>query len=121
MKSLNSILLLFVFAATFFSCKEEQKAAASTTAAPQTDCISDRIKKLSAQKYPAKVYQYKYNNNKVYYIPAYMPDAFSELLDVNCNVICHPEGGITGKGDGQCTDFFSARTDEKLLWQKEDK
>lgn len=118
MNKLKSIFTAISFAALFFSCKETQQATTSV----QTDCISETINKLSAQKYPgAKVYQYTYNNNKVYYIPAYMPDAYGDLLDINCNLICHPDGGITGKGDGRCSDFFSTRTDEKLIWQKDEK
>ena len=27
-----------------------------------------------------------------------------------------PDGGITGRGDGKCTDFFQTRTDERLWW-----
>ncbi len=41
----------------------------------------------------------------------------STLYNENCNVICSPDGGLTGSGDGQCSDFFDTRTDEKLIWE----
>lgn len=45
----------------------------------------------------------------------------SRLFDENCNRICAPDGGKTGKGDGKCPDFFEKRTDEKLVWKDERK
>jgi hypothetical protein len=35
--------------------------------------------------------------------------------------MCAPDGGFTGKGDGKCTYFFDARTNEKLIWEDERK
>jgi hypothetical protein len=32
-------------------------------------------------------------------------------------LICQPDGGITGKGDGKCPDFDKNKTNEKLVWQ----
>lgn len=62
-------------------------------------------------------WQYRFNGGTAYYRPAICCDIFSTLYDVNGNVICHPDGGIAGTGDGRCKDFLSARTDEKLIWQ----
>jgi hypothetical protein len=41
----------------------------------------------------------------------------SELLDGACRVLCHPDGGITGGGDGRCADFAATRKDGELLWR----
>ncbi|MGA1546104.1 MAG: DUF6970 domain-containing protein [Flavobacteriaceae bacterium] len=84
------------------------------------DCIQQKINTLekeNARNPPAKVYQYTYQNQTVYYIPSYCCDLYSELYDSNCTLICHPDGGITGRGDGRCTDFFDLRKDEKLIWE----
>jgi hypothetical protein len=83
-------------------------------------CIQERIKLLKQEKVadpPASVWQYEYNRQTVYYIPAQCCDIPSQLLDANCNVICSPDGGFTGNGDGKCPDFFQKRTKEKLVWK----
>ncbi|MFD2245599.1 DUF6970 domain-containing protein [Pontibacter ruber] len=83
-------------------------------------CIEDKIREIKQQDVrnpPAAVWQYQYNGKTVYYIPSYCCDMYSELYDADCNLICHPDGGITGSGDGKCTDFFEKRTNEKLIWK----
>jgi hypothetical protein len=42
---------------------------------------------------------------------------YSVLYDSSGNIICAPDGGFTGKGDGKCTDFFSGRAKELLIWK----
>lgn len=52
----------------------------------------------------------------MYYVPPQCCDQFSTLYDANGNVICAPDGGFFGTGDGRCPDFFTDRTNEKLVW-----
>jgi len=88
------------------------------------DCVVDIIKGLkkeSVRNPPASVARYTYNSKTVYYIPPFCCDAFSQLIDENCNTICSPDGGLTGGGDGKCGDFFKTRSDEKLIWQDDRK
>jgi len=40
----------------------------------------------------------------------------STLHDMNGRVICAPDGGFAGGGDGKCSDFFELRMDEVLIW-----
>ena len=84
------------------------------------DCVRDRISEIAREDVwnpPAKIYRYTYNGHKVYFIPQRCCDIPSVLLDENCNSICAPDGGISGRGDGGCADFFDARKDEKLVWE----
>ena len=60
---------------------------------------------------------YSYQGRTVYYIPPVCCDQLGQLYDQNCNLICNPDGGITGAGDGKCQDFFSSRTNGILLWE----
>jgi hypothetical protein len=39
------------------------------------------------------------------------------LYDENCTLLCLPDGGITGQGNGKCANFFIERTNEKLIWE----
>ena len=85
-------------------------------------CIKIKIKELQnkpVQRPPASVWEFEYNGKKVYYIPADCCDRFNPLYDKKCNIICHPDGGITGKGDGKCLDF--SRKNEKLIWKDDRK
>jgi hypothetical protein len=84
------------------------------------DCVKvkiDQLKSESSQNPPAKVWQYQYKGQTVYYLPPTCCDQMGELYDENCNLICYPDGGIAGRGDGKCEDFFSARQNEILVWE----
>ena len=65
----------------------------------------------------AEFYEYDYKGQKVFYMKPPCCDQLSKLFDSNCNFICAPDGGITGKGDGKCPDFYSERKNEKLIWK----
>ncbi len=84
------------------------------------DCIQEKINTFKSQPVsdpPMAIYQYTYNNNTVYFIVPPCCDRYSTLYDSNCNIVCHPDGGFTAKGDGKCRDFFDKRTNEKLIWK----
>ncbi|MFC6195967.1 DUF6970 domain-containing protein [Dyadobacter subterraneus] len=55
----------------------------------------------------------------LYFIPPSCCDVFSELLDENYNLLCSPDGGITGGGDGKCLDFVKKASNQKLIWNDE--
>ena len=66
---------------------------------------------------PQSIWRYEYNGQVVYFIPAQCCDQYSTLYDKSGDVICAPDGGFTGKGDGKCSDFFDKRTNEQLIWK----
>lgn len=66
---------------------------------------------------PAKIYRYTYGGQQVYLLSNRCCDVPSKLYDANGNVMCEPDGGITGKGDGRCPDFFEQRQNETLVWE----
>ena len=72
--------------------------------------VSNQIESETVSNPPRSVWQYLYKGKLVYYIPSICCDIPSRLLDEDCNLICNPDGGFTGSGDGQCTDFFTTRT-----------
>lgn len=85
-----------------------------------TSCVNEIIVQMQAAAVtnpPASIWQYTYNGQKVYYIPAHCCDIPSTLLDINCNVMCSPDGGLSGKGDGRCPDFINTATGAKLIWK----
>lgn len=66
---------------------------------------------------PSSILQYRYRGATVYFRTSRCCDVFSDLYDEAGALLCHPDGGITGGGDGRCADFFSSRRDEELIWQ----
>ena len=66
---------------------------------------------------PSEVWSYLVDGKPVYYIPAPCCDRFSELLDAKGQLICAPDGGISGKGDGKCAAAFKAPNRMDVVWQ----
>ncbi|WP_374758097.1 DUF6970 domain-containing protein [Fibrella forsythiae] len=87
-------------------------------------CIRDQIAQMQAapvRNPRGSVTQYSYKGRAVYYIPSDCCDGLNVLLDADCTVICAPDGGFSGSGDGRCRDFYQTATDKKLIWQDDRK
>ncbi len=67
---------------------------------------------------PRSIWQYRYKEKTVYYIPGGCCDQFSTLLDSLGNRLCSPDGGFAGAGDRRCPDFFRERENEVLIWRE---
>lgn len=88
------------------------------------ECILKKIESLEKEPVrnpPAIVAEYQYKGRKVYYIPPAAGDQMSALYDESCALICRPDGGITGMGDGKCAGFPEERSEEKIIWKDERK
>jgi len=114
-----------------FSCCTTQKK----TTEPPTDetgtiqnpllevipvCVSQLIAKYQQapkENPPRKVYSYQYKGQTVYYVTPPCCDMFSDLYDGDCKLLGHPDGGITGKGDGTLPDFSTTRSNEIVVWE----
>lgn len=111
----NFILLTIAFIVLFTACEKRANVATGISI-----CLEEKIRQIEAEPVrnpPASIWQYQYKGQTVYYIPPYCCDFYGDLYDADCNLICHPDGGLSGGGDGKCADFFSTRTNEKLIWQ----
>lgn len=83
-------------------------------------CIQGKIEaiqQLPRYNPPAAVYRYLYRDMYVYLFTSDCCDQYNYLYDKDCNVICAPSGGITGKGDGRCSNFGAVASDETLVWR----
>jgi hypothetical protein len=65
---------------------------------------------------PASIWKYEYKGLVVFYVPPSCCDIPSVLYDSDGNVMCSPDGGLRGDGDGRCPDFLAERTGERLVW-----
>jgi hypothetical protein len=66
---------------------------------------------------PAYIARYEYQGQVVYYLPPRCCDIPSTLYDAAGVILCHPDGGLSGIGDGRCPDFIAQRTKEQIVWR----
>jgi hypothetical protein len=96
--------------------------AAAPAALAQTNippAVAKRIAeyKSATNSLPA-IWRYIYKGEPVYYVPPGGDDIASVLYDAKGNLVCSPDGGLTGRGDGKCPDFFKERSHGELLWSE---
>jgi hypothetical protein len=86
--------------------------------------LDERIedfKKQPPTSPPMEISRWQYEGETVYYFPPYCCDIFGDLYDNAGTLLCHPDGGIAGNGDGRCSDFLDKRTDGEIVWLDERK
>jgi hypothetical protein len=68
---------------------------------------------------PASLSKCIYKGRVVYYRPPRCCDIPGILYDKNGNVICSPDGGLTGRGDGKCPDFSFGNEENgcEVIWK----
>jgi hypothetical protein len=99
-------------------CGHGHSAPTEPTAIPSwLQSLIDQIQREPVTSPPSAMYSYRYRGDTVYYRPSRCCDIRSVLYDANGLVLCEPDGGIGGGGDGRCPDFLAARTDERLIWR----
>lgn len=124
--------LIFIIGIAIAACcspksinsSQETPATTQDTSAGLPACVQNLIRQFKSeekQNPPRQIFSYLYNGKTVHYVTAPCCDFFSDLYDSNCNLVAHPDGGITGKGDGKAADFIQVRTNEKLIWKDERK
>jgi uncharacterized protein DUF6970 len=83
---------------------------------PFVDQLVAQFEENPKKNPPGSIWRYNYNGRVVFYVPPSCCDVPGELYDGYGNLICAPDGGITGDGNGKCPDFFKVRTEEKRVW-----
>lgn len=116
------ILLLLSFTVLASETCDKKKKTSSTSPEEQSipTCIQakiDSIKNLPRFNPPAEVNEYVYKDKRVFLFSSNCCDNFNLLFDENCNYVCAPTGGISGKGDMKCTDFTEKAKLVRLVWK----
>jgi hypothetical protein len=82
--------------------------------------IEQLIEKLKAEEIvapPRELWEYTLIDKKVYYVPApQCCDFFSDLYNEAGELIAHPDGGFTGRGDNKMPNFATDRTNGRIVW-----
>ena len=118
-------LILLAVMAIGFACAPASAPSGSTTTSPPggqdenpewlTDLV-ERLKNEPVANPPASIKEYAYNGQTVYYLPPRYADIWSTLYNADGAIIGHPDGGITGQGDGRVQDFLEERKNERVVW-----
>jgi hypothetical protein len=104
-------LLIVVLAASSL------RASAQSEIPPFVAQLIAEYKAAGPGESPGRVWRYRFKGGAVFYVPPlFCCDIMSRLYDSQGKLLCHPDGGIAGSGDGKCPDFFRERSDEELLW-----
>lgn len=107
---MKAIILLLLFLAGLFQCEGDQNP-------PCTDSLILQLKAEPVRNPPAEIWEYTIGVKRYYYTPSYCCDMFSDLYDQDCTLVCHPDGGITGNGDGACDGLKDQLKNGKLIWK----
>ncbi|UFH53973.1 DUF6970 domain-containing protein [Spirosoma sp. KNUC1025] len=113
MKSILAALLVLLFSA---SCHHEELTPKDLPACIQS-IISQNGSWRSGDRLIA-IYRYKYQKRYVYLGISDCCDFYNFLFDNNCQILCAPNGGFSGGGDGKCPDFSKEATEQTEIWVK---
>jgi len=107
---MKSLLLCFCLIISLCSCDRNEPCEDIPS------CISRLIRE---QNPPLEIWRYTYNGELVYLTRADCCDQYDQLYLSDCTLLCASSGGITGKGDGKCPDFYDQASNPQLVWKAE--
>lgn len=110
-----------IIATFLLSCSVQQASKKVTQTIPTIPgCIEKKINAVKEDPSltpPVQVDQYTYDGRTVFLVTNGCCDQFNEVYDEQCNYICAPSGGLTGKGDRKCPDFNDKAVLVKTVWK----
>jgi hypothetical protein len=109
------VLLAFVM---FVACANNPIAPNSANLVPAwLTALTHEVEAQPVANPPALIARYDYKGQSVYFLPQQCCDIMGVLYRADGSVMCRPDGGLTGRGDGQCDDFFVERKNERIIWR----
>lgn len=82
-------------------------------------CVERKIREITKEDVnnpPAQVWKWVADGQTYFYITADCCDQYNYLYNENCMVVCAPDGGIKGQGDGACPEF-KGEIEKTLIWE----
>jgi hypothetical protein len=104
-------LLVFILMLLATACDKTELISKENCPA----CFESILNQVSP---PLEIWRYVYNNQLVYLAISDCCDQYDRVYTSDCTLICAPSGGITGKGDDKCSDFYDKATHGLLVWKK---
>ena len=113
MHQIRNITLLLVFLFLSFKAGSQENEIPAFI-----DTLIQKHETEAKSTAPDEIWSYMFKGWNVYYVsPMYCCDIPSTLYDELGGVLCHPDGGFAGVGDGRCPEFNKAKTDGVLIWR----
>jgi len=109
-----AISLAFGTVALLVACGTEPVAESESL----PEWLDELIRQLESEPVanpPQWIARYECQGQIVYYLPPRCCDIPSILYDVDGNIICNPDGGIGGTGDGRCPTC--EWKNEEVVWR----
>jgi hypothetical protein len=92
-------------------------APTSPDDSPWMQALIAKLASEPAGSPPTQIIEYEYRNSLVYFVPVHQCcDLMSDLYDLDGHLMCHPDGGFAGQGDGRCADFLTQRSHARVVW-----
>ena len=114
-RALKQCLLIVVLSA---GCGRNPAAPDPAVAPPPwLTAVIREIETQPVANPPALIARYDYKGDSVYFVPPRCCDVMSIVYRSDGTVMCNADGGLTGKGDGRCPDFFTERRNERIIWR----
>ena len=129
-----SVFLFFVIFAACASKKQNVEKIADTKVVNKIEeakpllidpklpaWLIDKIKLIAKDEtipVGSHVIQLSNKKKKYYSLPVACCDQFVPLFDEEGKLLCHPEGGIAGNGDGKCKGLEKKLQKSKIVWSK---
>jgi hypothetical protein len=114
LKLTDVIVVLLFCAVSACSLNAANQAQPSTPAWLQT-IISDNTQK-PLKNAVHEIWKISHQGNPAYFMISPCCDQFNPLYEQTGRVLCHPSGGMTGRGDGRCPMPADAKSTPQLIW-----
>jgi hypothetical protein len=114
----TKIIMLIVIVIFAINCKSSDTEDGDVPA-----CIENKIEEILTNEVtnpPTQVWRWEVDGKTYYYITSDCCDQFNILYSENWDIVCAPDGGFTGQGDGNCPDF-KGEIVKTLIWEDDRK
>lgn len=116
---MNRAILILALALVVCGCEGDERFIQKVEPPEIPSWLEERIEVWESgprDRSPGIVSRYRFGFKDVIYIPPWCDDCFGDLRDLDGDLICHPDGGIRGDGDGQCPNFPEDASLLEVLW-----
>ena len=82
-------------------------------------CIDTKINEIKQTEVTnplTEVWKWVVDGKTYYYLTSECCDQFNFLYNENCELVCAPDGGISGNGDRSCPEFIGV-IEKTLFWK----
>ncbi|MBI9041575.1 hypothetical protein [Lutibacter sp.] len=82
-------------------------------------CIKNKIAEILTTEVtnpPTKIWKWEVDAKTYFYITSDCCDQYNYLYTNKCELVCAPDGGFTGNGDGNCPSF-KGEIKKTMVWE----